>query len=330
MCFDRYMLIDKYNRVINYARISVTDRCNLRCYYCMPKDYRNFINSKDILTDEQILTLCKALISCGINNIRITGGEPLVRKNIISLLYQISRLDNLNSLSLSTNGVLLQKYAKDLTKCNLRSINVSLDSLDKDKVINNCTKDCLDQVLQGLASLKAYNFAQIKINMVIDKNVKLYDIERMIDFCQAKGYILRLIETMPFANINDFIDVHNFLPALINRYQLSPCEDKKGMGPASYYYNPTTNFILGLITPMSMHFCTTCNRLRVSCNGVLHTCLGNEGRIDLKSTLNKDLANIVQKIKEAVLLKPKEHLFLNHIHTNKSLKINNVMTITGG
>lgn len=324
------MLVDKYNRVIEYARISVTDRCNLRCFYCMPKDYKNFINTQEILTDEQILKLCQALIQSGITNIRITGGEPLIRKNIVKLLYQISQLKNLTSLSLSTNGVLLQKYAKELQICKLKSINVSLDSLDRNKVIQNCTKDCLDQVLAGLSSIQAYNSTQIKINMVIDKSVKLNDIERMIDFCKERGFILRLIETMPFANIDDFIDLHKFIPQLLKKYQLQPCDKKRGMGPARYYHNSTFNFSLGLITPMSMHFCANCNRIRISCNGVLYTCLGNEGKVDLKAYLNSDMQTLIEQIKTSILLKPKEHLFLDHIHTHKSLKINNVMTITGG
>ena len=323
-------LIDKYNRTIKYLRVSVTDRCDLRCFYCMPKGFDGYEEPEDWLSFAEIERIIASFTRLGVSSVRITGGEPLVRKNLADLISRLSALEGLDDLSLSTNATRLGKHAQALYDAGISRINVSLDTVDPVK-FNDITQGKLEKVTQGLLTAKAVGLDPIKINMVIMKGVNDDDVEDMVEFCISHGFTLRFIETMPVGdtgrNATDyFIDLHEIEKRLARKYELIPAV-MKGAGPARYVQIADTNFKIGFITPISQHFCDTCNRVRLSATGTLYMCLGDEFKYELRPLIRNGISDdeLDQVIRDAINLKPLKHEF-----NEKPEKVIRYMSMTGG
>jgi len=329
------VLKDIFNRDINYLRISVTDRCDLRCQYCM-KEKMEFLPKKEILSFEQIERLVDIFIERGIKKIRLTGGEPLVRKNIIDLINSIGKkinTTNLKELTLTTNGTLLDKFAKDIKKAGVKRINISLDTLDPIKYKEITRMGNIDNVFKGIESALENNI-KIKINTVAIKNFNENELEHILLWCAKKGLDITFIEIMPMGETDHYrVDQHMPLNEIQkkfrNKYSLRFTDHKTG-GPARYDLYEKYNTKVGYITPLSHTFCDNCNRMRITCTGRLYMCLGQEKFIDFKDVLNKDYSNeqINKLIYEAVNTKPKEHNF--KIDKNEKPYISRFMNTTGG
>ena len=271
------MLYDPFGRKIEYLRLSVTDRCDFRCFYCLPKGYKNFSQPDTWLTVDEIERLVGVFSELGVSKVRITGGEPLVRKDLPEIVRRIGRLPEIKDLSLSTNASQLAKHAESLKANGISRINVSLDSLDS-AAFHEITRGDLDTVLAGLMAAKAAGFNPIKINMVVMKGVNEHEIADMVQFCLEKDFTLRFIETMPVGetgkNATDrFLSLKQVREDLESIYDLEPAA-MRGAGPATYVRVKDTNLRIGFITPLSQHFCETCNRVRLSVEGTLYLCLG--------------------------------------------------------
>ena len=323
-------LIDKYNRTIKYLRVSVTDRCDLRCFYCMPRGFDGYEEPEDWLSFAEIERIIASFTRLGVSSVRITGGEPLVRKNLADLISRLSALEGLDDLSLSTNATRLGKHAQALYDAGISRINVSLDTVDPVK-FNDITQGKLEKVTQGLLTAKAVGLDPIKINMVIMKGVNDDDVEDMVEFCISHGFTLRFIETMPVGdtgrNATDyFIDLHEIEKRLARKYELIPAV-MKGAGPARYVQIADTNFKIGFITPISQHFCDTCNRVRLSATGTLYMCLGDEFKYELRPLIRNGISDdeLDQVIRDAINLKPLKHEF-----NEKPEKVIRYMSMTGG
>lgn len=324
------MLVDTLGRKIEYLRISVTDRCDLRCTYCMPKGFSSFEEPANWLTFDEIERIVKTFARLGTHRFRLTGGEPLLRRDLISLVSRLSAIPNVNDLSLTTNGTRLATQALALKEAGLKRINLSLDSLRRECVTQITGKDVLSKVIESLMAAKNANFQQIKINMVPLIGVNQQDIEQMIAFCIEHGFILRLIEVMPMGVTGqqlNYLNLNELIEELREKYQLVETQQISGGGPARYWQHHDSQFSLGLITPMSQHFCATCNRVRLSADGTLYLCLGQEHRVELRPLLRNGCSDdeLEQIIKQAIANKPKSHDFL----TERS-KIIRVMSMTGG
>ncbi len=323
-------LIDKYNREIRYLRVSVTDRCDLRCFYCMPKGFDGYEEPEDWLSYAEIERIIASFTRLGVNAVRITGGEPLVRKNLPELVSRLSALPGLDDLSLSTNATRLGKYAQELYDAGISRINVSLDTVDPVK-FNEITQGKLEKITQGLLKAKEVGLDPIKINMVIMKGVNDDDVEDMVEFCMQNDFTLRFIETMPVGDTgrnaaNYFIDLHEIEKRLAQKYELIPAV-MKGAGPARYVQVAGTDFKIGFITPISQHFCDTCNRVRLSATGTLYMCLGDEHKYDLRPLIRKGISDdeLDQVIRDAINLKPLKHEF-----NENPEKVVRFMSMTGG
>ena len=323
-------LIDKYNRKIKYLRVSVTDRCDLRCFYCMPKGFDGYEEPEDWLSFSEIERIIAAFTRLGVSSVRITGGEPLVRKNLADLISRLSALEGLDDLSLSTNATRLEKHAQALYDAGVSRINVSLDTVDAVK-FNEITQGKLEKITQGLLTAKAVGIDPIKINMVVMKGINDDDVEDMVEFCMTNGYTLRFIETMPMGdtgrNATDyFIDLHEIEHRLAKKYDLIPAV-MQGSGPARYVQVADSNFKIGFITPISRHFCDTCNRVRLSATGTLYMCLGDEFKYELRPLIRKGISDdeLDQVIRDAINLKPLKHEF-----NEKPEKVIRYMSMTGG
>ncbi|UCH38693.1 MAG: GTP 3',8-cyclase MoaA [Gammaproteobacteria bacterium] len=323
-------LIDQYGRQIKYLRFSVTDRCDLRCKYCLPKGFRDFSESAETLTTGEIEHIVSLFAQLGVRHVRITGGEPLVRKNIDHLVSRLARVPGVSDLSLSTNGVRLSRFAGKLKRAGLHRLNVSLDTLD-DKRYQDLTGGKLSKVLQGLEEARNENLSPIKINCVFMRGVNEYDVEKLLDYCALRNFTLRLIETMPVGNTGRsmqarYLSLDSIKRKLREKYELIP-DVMPGAGPARYYRLQGSSTKIGFITPISQHFCETCNRLRISCNGDIYTCLGDENCYPLGDYLRQGCSDeeLIEHIGMAVDLKPKKHEFLNE---NK--QIVRFMAMTGG
>ncbi|MFH1825482.1 MAG: GTP 3',8-cyclase MoaA [Candidatus Firestonebacteria bacterium] len=303
------MLLDNYNRKIEYLRVSVTDRCNLRCIYCMPKDGIRLKLSKEILSFEEIEKIIKIFIKLGVKKVKITGGEPLVRKGIIELLKKLSVLENLKDISLTTNGVFLEEHSEQIKNSGINKINVSLDTLNEDKFNLITGGNCLPKILSGLRKAKETGISLIKINVVILKGINDDEILDFVKFSEENNYIIRFIEYMPlnkaFANFR-FIS-NNEIKEIISKYfgELKPAEVVLGNGPAKYYVT-NDNTIIGFISPLSECFCDSCHRIRLTCDGKVKACLFSDCMLDIKEMIRKDMdeSNIVKAIKELVMEKP--------------------------
>jgi GTP 3',8-cyclase len=306
-------LADSFQRPINYLRISVTDRCNLRCVYCMPPEGIQQISHSDILTYEEIFTLVKAAAELGIDRVRLTGGEPLVRSGLPDLVKMIAGIKTINDISLTTNGILLAKYAAALKKAGLMRVNISLDTLKPERFrqITRCGE--LEDTLKGIAAANKVGLTPVKINMVVMAGV---NDDELVDFAQKTikdGWHVRFIEYMPVTGEGskpiDLVSVKEMKKRLDFLGELEPFKLEKGNGPAKYYRLPNAKGTVGFITPVTEHFCYQCNRLRLTADGKLRLCLLREDEIDLREPLRRGatVAELKEIITKATAAKPKGH-----------------------
>lgn len=323
-------LIDPFNRKIEYVRLSVTDRCNLRCFYCLPKHFKDFDEPENWLTFDDIERVIGAFGELGVRRVRITGGEPLTRKNLPHLAQRLAALPAIEDLSLSTNAVNLDRQAQALRQAGVSRINVSLDSL-KPARFATITGGHLDKVLKGLMAAKAAGFAPIKINMVAMKGINEDEFEDMVDFCIEHGFTLRFIETMPVGDTGreaagHYLDLQEVKQLLAQRFELIPGV-MPGGGPARYFQVKGTELRIGFITPISQHFCETCNRVRLSADGTLYLCLGQEHSVALRPLLRDGINDHELKdvLVKALALKPERHEFREKPH-----QVLRFMAMTGG
>ncbi len=324
-------LIDQCGRHINYLRLSVTDRCDLRCKYCMPKGFRDFSEPREWLTFDEIEKTVSLFAQAGIEHLRITGGEPLVRENIDQLIQRLSIIPGIKDLSLSTNAVRLEKYAEKLIQAGVQRLNVSLDSLDEHRYAEITGGGKLSKVLNGLQQAKQLGLGPIKINCVLMKGFNEDEIDQMLEYCAKHGFTLRLIETMPIGDTgrsaqSQYMSLNIIKDKLSQKYNLIP-DLMPGAGPARYFRLQGSSTKIGFITPISQHFCETCNRLRVSCEGDIFTCLGDETRYPLGQYLRagQSDAQMLEHIHNAINLKPEKHEF-----KNDRQRVVRLMSMTGG
>ena len=322
--------IDPYQRKIEYVRLSVTDRCNLRCFYCLPKGHKDFEEPDNWLRFDEIERVIAAFGRLGVHRIRLTGGEPLTRRDLPQLAARLSALPGIADLSLSTNAVHLGRQAQALYQAGVDRINVSLDSLHAGR-FREITGGRLDKVLDGLIAAKAAGFAPIKINMVAMKGVNDDEFESMVDFCIDHGFTLRFIETMPVgvtgrAASDHYYDLQHLKKRLAKRYRLLPGV-RPGGGPARYVQVEGTELRIGFITPISQHFCETCNRVRLAADGTLYLCLGQEHHYALRPLLRQGISDegLEAALIEALGRKPERHEFREKPH-----QILRFMSQTGG
>ncbi len=323
-------LIDQFGRSIDYVRISVTDRCDLRCTYCMPKHFKGFHEPDEWLTFDELERVVAAFARMGTRRVRLTGGEPLVRKNLPQLAFRLSALAGLEDLSLSTNCTRMVKHAEELKIAGISRINVSLDSLNVD-TFKELTGGKLSKVLDGLMAAKAAGLSPIKINMVLMKGINDHEVEDMVEFCAKHGFTLRFIETMPVGEMgrkatDKFINLQDIKQRLSKRFDLVPGV-MPGGGPARYMNVQGTDINIGFITPLSQHFCETCNRVRLSVDGTIYTCLGQEDNFELRPLLRAGITDdeLEQAIRCAIDLKPEKHEF-----NENPEKVLRFMSYTGG
>ncbi|PKV43822.1 cyclic pyranopterin monophosphate synthase subunit MoaA [Janthinobacterium sp. 61] len=323
-------LQDRFGRSIDYVRLSVTDRCDLRCSYCMPKGFRGFEEPKDWLTFDEIERLLGIFVRLGTRRVRLTGGEPLLRRDLPELAQKLSALPGLQDLSLSTNATQLGKHAKALRAAGVDRINVSLDSLDRACMQQITGRDSLQPILDGLMAGKAAGFDPIKINMVAMRGINDGQIEAMAAFCIEQQFILRLIEAMPMGSTGrnaSYMPLGPVREHLASRFGLVPQAMELGGGPARYMATPDGRSSIGFITPMSQHFCASCNRVRLSVDGTLYLCLGQEEKFAFGPMLRGGAtdAEIEAAIRAAIELKPQQHDF-----NTQPDKIVRFMAQTGG
>lgn len=308
------MLVDQFNRKIDYLRISVTDRCNLRCIYCMPK--QGIVNKlpQELLTFEEIARIVKIAISLGIDKIRLTGGEPLVRKDIVKLVRILSGLQGIKDISLTTNAISLKDFALQLKDAGLQRLNISLDTLCPDKYKNITRTGNLEDVLDGIDSALKAGFNPLKINVLLLSGINLDEIKEFLRLTLENPLHVRFLEFMPLKN-NQFLFERNFVSCK-EVIDASLCFGEiesvnlYGNGPAKYFRIKNALGTFGIIAPLSQKFCFNCNRLRLTSDGFLKGCLHSDSRVNLKEYLrqNQDDKGLVELIKLAVFSKPKEHL----------------------
>ncbi len=324
-------LIDPFGRKIEYVRLSVTDKCDLRCFYCLPKGFKGFEEPAHWLSFEEIERVIGAFAALGVGRVRITGGEPLVRKNIAQLAARLAALPGIDDLSLSTNATQLQKQAVALRQAGITRINVSLDSLNAQRFHDITGGGQLDQVIDGLLAAKAAGFHPIKINTVVMKGINEDEIEALVEFCIEHDFTLRLIETMPMGSTgraasDHYVDLQVVEKQLAEKYELIPGV-MPGGGPARYVQVSGTQLRIGFITPISQHFCETCNRVRLAVDGTLYMCLGQDSKFELRPLLRAGIsdADLKQAIHQAIALKPERHEF-----KEKPAQVIRFMSMTGG
>ena len=333
---SRPPLIDPFGRDISYLRVSVTDRCDFRCVYCMA-EHMTFLPKADLLTLEELDRLCSAFVERGVRKLRLTGGEPLVRRGIMTLFESLSRhlaSGALDELTLTTNGSQLEKYAAELKACGVRRINVSLDTLDPEKFRSITRWGALDQVIAGIDAAQAAGL-KIKINTVALKGVNEDEFPQLIDWAHGRGMDLTLIEVMPLGEIGEgrldqYLPLSLVRARLGDRYSLEDLDCRTG-GPARYVRVAETGGRLGFITPLTHNFCESCNRVRVTCTGTLYMCLGQEDAADLRKPLRASEGNdlLHAAIEEAISRKPKGHDFIiDRRHQRPALARH--MSVTGG
>ncbi|MDA9430664.1 GTP 3',8-cyclase MoaA [Bradyrhizobium sp. CCBAU 51627] len=329
-------MTDPFGRTISYLRVSVTDRCDLRCFYCMSEDM-TFLPKADLLTLEELDRLCSAFIAKGVKKLRLTGGEPLVRRNVMTLVRSLSRhlsSGALNELTLTTNGTQLAKHARELADCGVRRINVSLDTLDPKKFREITRWGEIDKVLEGIEAARAAGLA-VKINAVALKNLNEDELPDLMRWAHGKDMGLTLIEVMPMGEIgagriDQYLPLSLVRARLAQQFTLTDLAESTG-GPARYVSVAETGGKLGFITPMTHNFCESCNRVRITCTGTLHTCLGHEDASDLRKPLRASDDNVLlaDAIDRAIGLKPKGHDFIiDRRHDRPS--VSRHMSVTGG
>lgn len=323
------ILQDRFGRRIEYLRLSVTDRCDLRCTYCMPKGFKGFEEPEHWLTFDEIERLLAVFARLGMRRVRLTGGEPLLRRDLPDLAARLRRLPGIEDISLSTNATQLAKHAQALRAAGVARVNISLDSLKPERIATIAGRDCLDRILEGLMAASTAGFAPIKINMVALQGVNDDEIDDMVDFCMAHGFILRLIETMPMGDTGrnaSYLDLQPVKRHLQEKFGLIEGVVPGG-GPARYLQTADRRFSIGFITPMSQHFCSTCNRVRLAVDGTLYMCLGQEEKFEFRPLLRAHAsdAELERALRAAIELKPERHEFSEAPH-----KIVRFMSATGG
>jgi len=329
-------MTDPFGRRINYLRVSVTDRCDFRCVYCMAENM-TFLPKADLLTLEELDRLCSAFIARGVRKLRLTGGEPLVRRGIMTLVRSLSRHlgdGSLDELTLTTNGSQLSRYADELAECGVKRINVSLDTRDADKFRAITRWGELDKVLGGIDGARAAGLA-VKINAVALKGVNEDEFPALLEWAHGSGMDLTIIEVMPLGDVGEqrldqYLPLSMVRARLASRYTLEDIDYRTG-GPARYVRVKETGGRLGFITPLTHNFCESCNRVRLTCTGTLYMCLGQEDAADLRSPLRASEANdlLYAAMDEAIARKPKGHDFvIDRRHKRPALARH--MSVTGG
>jgi cyclic pyranopterin phosphate synthase len=329
-------LIDPHGRAITYLRVSVTDRCDFRCVYCMAEDM-TFLPKAEVLSLEELDQVCSAFVERGVRKLRMTGGEPLVRRNIMSLFRSLSRhLDSgaLDELTVTTNGSQLSRFADELADIGVKRINVSLDTLDNDKFTAITRWGRLEQVREGLAAAKAAGLA-IKINTVALRGVNDDEFDRLVRWCGDEGFDITFIEVMPMGEIGE-TRLDQYMPLSMVRAKLNESWtltdiDYATGGPARYVRVEETGGRIGFITPLTHNFCETCNRVRLTCTGTLYMCLGQEDAADLRTPLRAgdNGVALMDAIDEAIGRKPKGHDFIID-RRRRSPAVSRHMSVTGG
>ncbi|MDA9755294.1 GTP 3',8-cyclase MoaA [bacterium] len=328
-------LIDPFGREVNYLRVSVTDRCDFRCTYCMSENM-TFLPKKDILSLEELEIICNVFIKLGTKKIRLTGGEPLVRKGILNLIRNLGKKigNGLDELTLTTNGSQLERYAEFLKENGVNRVNVSVDHLDPNKFKEITRWGDLDRVLVGIEKAKSVGI-KVKINTVALKDFNENNIIEMIEWCSFNGYDMTLIEVMPMGDIGSENRFNQYLPLSKVKERLSKKFNlinipKKTSGPARYFKIEGKNIDLGFITPLTHNFCESCNRVRLTCTGILYMCLGQDDNVDLKNILrNKGSSFLENSLFRAISRKPKGHDF-NISKSGINISSNRHMSVTGG
>jgi cyclic pyranopterin phosphate synthase len=333
---DQSRLIDRFGRVVNYVRVSLTDRCNLRCVYCMSEDMA-FLPKAELLTLEELDRLCTAFVRRGVRHLRLTGGEPLVRRGVMDLVRRLSRhleSGDLDNLTLTTNGVRLRGVARELAEAGVRRVNVSLDSLDRATFARIVRGDFLPQVLDGIAAAQDAGL-RVKINTVALKHDNATELPRMIQWAHGRGMDMTLIEAMPLGDIaadraDQFVSLATVRRELSSFWMLTEMPERSG-GPARYVRVTETGGKLGFITPLSHNFCDSCNRVRVTCTGTLYMCLGQDAAVDLREPLRTSAGDelLHAAIDRALEAKPKSHDFLLPVR-GSAPAVARHMSVTGG
>lgn len=324
-------LIDPFQRKIEYVRLSVTDRCDLRCFYCMPKGFDGFNEPEDWLTFDEIERVISAFTALGVKRVRITGGEPLARRHLPDLVKRLHNNTAVEDLSLSTNAVQLARHAESLYDAGISRINVSLDSLKADRFAKITGGGKLEKVLKGLQKARETGFQPIKINMVAMRGINDDEFSDMLQFCIDNDFALRFIETMPIGDTGrdateTYLNLQDVRRDIEREFELVPAV-MPGGGPARYFRIKNSSTRIGFITPISQHFCETCNRVRLSVDGTLYLCLGQEDSVALRPHLRQGISNegLEELIVQAIAQKPERHEFREHPE-----KIIRFMSTTGG
>jgi len=326
-------LVDTFGRQVDYVRISVTDRCDFRCVYCMSEDM-TFLPRAKILTLEEIAQISSAFVELGVEKIRITGGEPLVRRDVEKLIGEIGKLDGLRELNITTNGSQLPRLSKALREGGVNRLNISLDSLDPDLFRRITRTGELEQVLEGIDVARRTGFEKIKINAVILKNRNHHEVIPLVDYASERGLDISFIEEMPLGTIDDHDRAEAYYSSdeirrdLSEKYTLLPSTEVTG-GPSRYFNISQTGTKVGFISPHSHNFCDTCNRVRLTAEGRLLLCLGQEHSVDLRRIVRSypgDKERLKQAIRESMAIKPKGHDF----NLNEQPLIFRHMNVTGG
>ncbi|RDD63947.1 GTP 3',8-cyclase MoaA [Ferruginivarius sediminum] len=329
-------LVDPFGRDISYLRVSVTDRCDFRCVYCMAEDM-TFLPKKEVLSLEELDRLCSVFVGVGVKKLRLTGGEPLVRRNIMWLIERLSRhlaSGALEELTITTNASQLARYAQQLVDLGVKRVNVSFDTLDPDKFKAITRWGRYDRVMAGLEAAKQAGL-HVKINTVALKGVNDDEFEKLIDWAHGEGWDITFIEVMPMGDVGEnrleqYLPLSMLRGQLQQRYTLEDIDYKTG-GPARYAHCEETGGRIGFITPMTHNFCESCNRVRLTCTGMLYMCLGQEDSADLRAPLraSDDDRVVVDAIHEAISRKPKGHDFvIDRRHRRAS--VGRHMSVTGG
>ena len=322
-------LIDPFNRRIEYLRLSVTDRCDLRCTYCLPEGFKDFEEPAHWLSFDEIVRVVGAFTRLGVARVRLTGGEPLLRAGLPLLAERLKRLPGLSDLSLSTNATQLDKHAQALVHAGVSRINVSLDSLQAERIEQITGRDVLAKILAGLEAGKNAGLNPIKINMVVMPGVNDDEIDAIVNFCMRQGFTLRLIETMPLGDTGrkaKYLDLQPVKEQLRRQFGLVEAVVAGG-GPARYLQTADGKFTVGFITPLSQHFCASCNRVRLAVDGTLYLCLGQDEKVELRPLLRAGVSDqdLEAAIRQAVAMKPERHEF-----REQPKKLVRFMSMTGG
>ena len=304
-------LSDSFQRPINYLRISVTDRCNLRCIYCMPSQGITLSPHSEILRYEEIQAVAQAAAALGINKVRLTGGEPLVRSGLPHLVQMLSQIEGIDDIALTTNGVLLRQYAAPLREAGLTRVNVSLDTLNRERFHRITRHDKLGDVLDGIKAAKEAGLDPVKVNMVVIRGMNDDEVLDFARLTMEHGWHVRFIEPMPFGTGEElsFVPTGEIQKRLVSLGALEPCLPSRGNGPAKYFRYRGTSGTVGFISPLTEHFCFNCNRLRLTADGKLRPCLLSDEEVDLKSHLRRGASagELKGLIRLAVAQKPERH-----------------------